>query len=117
MLGDPRSGSEVREPLDREISEPGENRGKVTAHRDFQPAAAFDDRENRCNLRSRLWAADVQPILPTQSHGTHRVLRKVVAQFKFWIFQKLCKFLPKRERVLAGLAKCAGRQSSGLRCL
>ena len=43
--------------------QPGENPGKVIAHRDLQPTAAFHDRENRRNLRSRLWAADVQPIL------------------------------------------------------
>jgi hypothetical protein len=41
----------------------GENRGKVIAHRDLQPTAVFHDRENRRNLRSRLWAADLQPIL------------------------------------------------------
>ncbi len=63
MLGDPRSGSKVRDPLDRQISKPGENRGKVIAHRDLQPTAAFHHRENGRNLRSRLWAADVQPIL------------------------------------------------------
>jgi hypothetical protein len=63
MPGDPGSRSKVWKAPDREISEPGENRGKVLAHRDLQPTAAFHDRENRRNLRSRLWAADVQPIL------------------------------------------------------
>jgi hypothetical protein len=56
-------------------------------------------------------------IIPTQSHGTHGILRKVIAQLKFRIFQKSCKFPPKRERVLASLAECAGRQCNGLRCL
>ena len=63
MPGGPHSGSEIWEAQDREIAKPGENRGEVIAHRKFQPAAAFHDRENRRNLRSRLWAADVQPIL------------------------------------------------------
>ena len=71
MLGDPRSGSKVWEALDREIGKPGENRGQIVAHWEFQPAAAFHDRENRRNLRSRLWTADVYPVLPAQSHGTH----------------------------------------------
>jgi hypothetical protein len=62
MLGDPHSGSKVWKAPDREIGKPGENRGKVLAHRDFQPAAGFRDRQNRRNLRSRLWAADVQPV-------------------------------------------------------
>ena len=63
MSGDPDSGSKIWKAPDREISEPRENRGKVIAHWDFQPAAAFHDRENRRNLGARLWAADVQPIL------------------------------------------------------
>ena len=63
MPGDPRCGSKVWEMLDRDIGKSRENRGKVIAHRDLQPTAAFHDRENRRNLRSRLWAADVQPIL------------------------------------------------------
>jgi hypothetical protein len=88
MPGDPRSGSKVWEAPDREIGKPGENSGKVVAHRNFQPAAAFHDRENRRNLRSCLWAADVYPVLATQSHGTHGLLREVIAQFKFWIFQE-----------------------------
>ena len=87
MPGDPHSGSKVWKAPDREIGKPGENRGKVIAHRDLQPTAAFHDRENRRNLRSRLWAADVQPI-PTESCGTHRVLRQVIAQFQFGIFQE-----------------------------
>ena len=64
MPGGPRGWSKVWEAPDRKIGEPGENGEKVVSHRDSQPAAAFHDRENRRNLRSRLWAADVQPILP-----------------------------------------------------
>ncbi len=63
MPGDPHSGSKIWKAADREISKPGENRGKVIAHRDLQPTAAFHEREYRRNLRSRFWAADVQPIL------------------------------------------------------
>ena len=50
MLGNPRSGCKIWEALDREIGKPGENRGQVVAHRNSQAAAAFHDRENRCNL-------------------------------------------------------------------
>jgi hypothetical protein len=71
MPGDPRSGSKAWEALDREIGKPGENRGKIVAHRNVQPTAAFHHRENRCNLRSCLWTTDVYPVLSTQSHGTH----------------------------------------------
>ena len=54
MPGDPHGGSKVWEAPDREIGKSGKNRGKAIAHRDLQPTAAFHDRENRCNLRSRL---------------------------------------------------------------
>jgi hypothetical protein len=71
MLGDSRSGSKVWEALDREIGKPVENCGQIVAHWQFQPSAAFHDRENRRDLRSRLWTAYVYPILSTKSHGTH----------------------------------------------
>jgi hypothetical protein len=71
MLGDPRSGSKVSGALEGEVGKSGENRGQIVTLCEFQPAAAFHDRENRRNLRSRLWAADVYPVLPAQSHGTH----------------------------------------------
>jgi len=50
--GRPRIGSKIGEVPDREIGKPGENRGKIVAHWEFQPAAALHDRENRRNLRS-----------------------------------------------------------------
>ncbi len=78
MLRDPRSGSKVWEALDRAMGEAGEKRGQVFAHGEFQPAAAFHDRQYRCNFRSRLWAADVQPILPHKGYRTHGILRQVI---------------------------------------
>jgi hypothetical protein len=71
MQGDPHSGSKVWKAPNREIGEPGENRGKAIAHRDVQPTAAFHDRENRRDLWSRLGAAYVYPVLPTQSDWSH----------------------------------------------
>ena len=53
MPGDPHSGSKVWKAPNREISKPGENRGKVIAHQNVQPTAAFHDGQNRRNL-SRL---------------------------------------------------------------
>src|ERR1022692_4073559 len=94
MLGNPRCRSKVWEALDRAISESGKGRSQIIAHWELQPSTAFHNRENRRDLRPRLWAADVQPILVTQSYRTHRVLRKVIAQFKFGIFQESCKFHP-----------------------
>ena len=71
MPSDPHSGSKVWKAPDREIGKSEKNSGKVIAHLDLQSTAAFHDRENRRNLRSRLWAADVQPILSTKSYRTH----------------------------------------------
>ena len=59
MPGNPHSGSNVWEAPDREIGKSGENHGEIIAHREFQPSAAFHDRENRRNLRTRLWTAYV----------------------------------------------------------
>ncbi len=52
MPGDPRSGSKVGEAPDREIGKPGKNRGKVVAHRNFKPAAAFHDRDEKLIKKS-----------------------------------------------------------------
>ena len=57
MPADPHSGSKVWKAPDREIGKPGENRGKVIAHRNLQPSAAFHDRENRRNFRPGQWTA------------------------------------------------------------
>jgi hypothetical protein len=43
LPGDPRSRSKVWKTADREIGKPGENRGEIIAHCEFQPAAAFND--------------------------------------------------------------------------
>jgi len=76
-VGNARSGSEGWEALDRDIGKSGKDRCQIVAHGDFQPTAAFHDRENCRNPRSRLWAADVQPILSTKSYRTHGILRQV----------------------------------------
>jgi hypothetical protein len=68
--GDAHRGSKVWKAPDREIGKPGENLGKVIAHWDFQPAAAFYYQENRRHLGSRQRAANVQPILSTKSYRT-----------------------------------------------
>ena len=67
----PGSGSEFREALDGKIPEPSKGRRQIVAHWEFQPTAAFHDRENRRNLWPRLWAADVYPVLSTQSNWSH----------------------------------------------
>ena len=88
----------MREPLDRQIGKSGEDRSQIVAQRELQPAIAFHDRENRCDLGSRLWTSYVDPVLATQSHSTHRILRQIIAQFKVRIFQKARKFPPQFER-------------------
>jgi len=78
MQGGPHSGSEIREAPDPEIGNPGQDRCQIVTHGDLQPAAAFHDRENRCNLRSCQWAADVYPVFSTQCHRTHGILARLV---------------------------------------
>ena len=117
MLGDPRGWSKAWDALDREISKPWENRGQIVTDWEFQPAAAFHDGENGRNLGTRPWTADMYPVLPAQSHGTHGILRNVIAQLKFRIFQESGKFPPQCDRVSTGFAECTGRQCNGLCCL
>ena len=83
MLGDPGRWSKVWQALDRAISESGKNRSQIVAHWEFQSTAAFHHRKNRCDLRSRLRAADVDPVLSAESYGAHRVLRQVITQLQF----------------------------------
>jgi hypothetical protein len=71
MLRDPRSGSKGWKALDREIGESGKNRCQIVSDGDFQPTAAFHDRENRRDLWPRLGAAYVYPVLSTQSDWSH----------------------------------------------
>src|SRR6267378_2437742 len=78
MPGDPRSWSEFRKAPDREIGKPGQNRGQIVAHGDFQPPAAFHDRENRRNLRSCQWTAYVYPVLATRATGRMEFSAKLV---------------------------------------
>ena len=47
---------------------------------------------NSRNLRLCLRAADVDPIPPSDCDGTHGVLRKVIAQLQFGIFQEPLSF-------------------------
>jgi hypothetical protein len=117
MLRGPGTRDEFREAPDREVGKSGEDRCQVVAYGDSEPSAAFHDRENRRDLWPRLGATDVYPVLSTQSHGTHRILREVIAQFQFWIFQESCELPPKCESVVAGFAERTGGQCNRLRCL
>lgn len=49
----------------------------------------------------------MDPIPPTKSNGTHRVLRQVIAQLQFGIFRESHEFAPQSERVVAGLGQRA----------
>jgi hypothetical protein len=93
--GRPYSGSKVWKTADREIGEPGENGEKVISYRDFQSAAAFHDRENCRNLRSRLsykdfltlWR-DADPDIPLLEAGQGGVREVAVRVLKLpgWRF-------------------------------
>ena len=77
--GDPRCGSKVWQALDRELSESGKHCGQIVTNLEFQPAAAFNHRKNRRDLRSRQRASYMDPP-PTKSYGTRQVLRQVIVE-------------------------------------
>jgi hypothetical protein len=70
--------------VDRDIGEPGEHRCQIVAHADSQPPAALYDRKNRRDLRSRHWAADVQPILATKSYQTQNLAENSMNSTKYF---------------------------------
>src|ERR1035437_5389214 len=109
LLSSPRRGGEGGEALDGNVSNTWQDGGQVVADRNLHPAAALHDRQNRRHLRSGLLAADVDPVLPAQRHGTHRVLRQIVAQLQFRVLQEACELLPQGERVVCRLPQRARR--------
>jgi hypothetical protein len=58
-LAAPCSGSERGDALEGRVSKAGQDIGQVIAHRKLEPAATFDDRQNRRHTRAGLLAADV----------------------------------------------------------
>src|ERR1019366_2916065 len=109
LLSSPRRGGEGGEALDGNVSNTWQDGGQVVADRNLHPAAALHDRQNRRHLRSGLLAADVDPVLPAQRHGTHRVLRQIVAQLQFRVLQEACELLPQGGRVVCRLPQRARR--------
>ena len=71
--GRPHSGSEVWEVPNRETAKSRENRGQIVAHGDFQSTTLSKTER----IAATLDPACGQPILPTESHGTHRILRQI----------------------------------------
>jgi len=65
---------------------PGRIAARYLRTETFSRRQLFHERENRRNLRSRVWAAYVYLVLSTQGDWSHRILRLVIAQLKFWIF-------------------------------
>ena len=102
-MGNPHSGSKLWEALDREIGESRKDREQIIAHGKLQPPAAFHHREDRCDLRSRLRASHVYPVFSTDGDRPHGVLRQVITQLQFGIFQEARELVPQGERVVAGL--------------
>ena len=74
MPGNPHGGSKVWKAPDREIGKPGKNRGKVIAHREFQPAAAFHDRENLSKQESQPASATGIARFAKNSHSRNKNL-------------------------------------------
>jgi len=60
---DPSCGGEFGDALDGRVGEPREDGAEVVAHRDLEPAAAFNHRQDGGHTRPSLLAADVDPVL------------------------------------------------------
>src|SRR6266567_1498794 len=103
MFCGPGSRGKVSEVLKGRVRESGQDVGEVVAHRDFEPAAAFDHGEDSGYARSGLFTADVDPVFSTQGYAAHGVFRQVVAKFQLGIIEEADQRFPDAQRVAAGL--------------
>jgi hypothetical protein len=63
VSGGPDRRSEIGDTLDGSVGESGQDIGEVISNRDLEPAATFDNRQNRRHAGSSLLASDVDPVL------------------------------------------------------
>jgi hypothetical protein len=84
----PSCRRELRDPIDREVGQAGQDRAKIVANRDFQSPAGFDDRDYSRDARSGLLASDVDPVTAAQGQRAHGVLSQVVTQLQLGMFQE-----------------------------
>src|SRR3954451_23482161 len=61
--GGPDRGRQFCDAMDGECRQNRQDAGQVVTNRDFEAAAAFNDRQNSGHLRASLGAAKVDPIL------------------------------------------------------
>src|ERR1700724_55182 len=78
----PSCRRELRDPIDREVGQAGQDRAKIVANRDFQSPAGFDDRDYSRDARSGLLASDVDPVTAAPGQRAHGVLSQVVTQLQ-----------------------------------
>src|SRR5579863_754703 len=97
----PGGGGKVRDSLKGRVGKPRQDVGEVIAHRDFEPATAFDDRHDRGYAWSGLLASDMDPVASANGDGPHRILGKIVAELQFGMIEEADQLFPKRERVSA----------------
>jgi hypothetical protein len=74
----PTSQRELCDPIDGKVYQAWQDRAKILADRNFEPSAGFDNRDDGCDARPSLLAADVYPIAAPKSDRAHGVLGKIV---------------------------------------
>jgi serine/threonine protein kinase len=109
-LDRPGFGRESGDVLYGCVGETGQDVGQILAHWDGEPAAAFDNGENGGHARAGLRAADMDPVLAPSRHRTHGVLGHVIAELLLRVVEEAGQLHPKRQRVVARLARLAAGQ-------
>ena len=107
MSGSPGGRSKFCGALQGRVCKSWKDVGEVITDRDIEPAAAFNNGEDRCDAWPCIFAADMDPVGAAQGDGAHRILGEIVAQFQFWIFEEACQSRPDRQRVAGSLARGA----------
>jgi hypothetical protein len=87
MFYDPGGRGTISEAVKRSVCKPRQDVGEVMAHRDVEPATAFDHGDDCGYSRSGLLAPDMDPVASANGDGPHRILCDVGAELQFLIIE------------------------------
>jgi hypothetical protein len=95
----------------------GRCRAQIVAHRNAEPPAGFDNRDDGCDAWAGFLAANVDPILTSKRDRTYRILGAIVTQLQFGILQEPGQPCPERQCVITGFSQHTLWQGARASCL
>ena len=110
--GLPGLGGERRHLAGGRLSQARQHVRQIFACVDPQPLTGGQHAQDGCDFRARFLIPNMQPVLPPQRHGAHRVLRQVRVCFHRAVIQEHFQSLPDPQRVVTRLGQLASRQAA-----